>query len=421
MVPDPPSVNRRGLLAGAGVALVGATLGVGAVEPTALPDPVTDQATKWLPEPPKNRWRPPVSEAHASDAVERLADEVERGRDLWDDIDADRRFHGDGGHLDDARADLDAGNYRDALFAATTGMQFAAEDVGFALARLDRPEADPERLAERGAATRERAAAVVDGIDEYRVVDPGRDLGWHYEIERWIRLSRWAAHEHDPDREYDARDIGSIRAGNLQADQRVRDAEHYREQLRTRVGDDGDPWADRIDRLDRRFREAIEGFPARETLFEEVESLPEGRPYSVARWQLMMWCYDTDYLFDNGTEDLALFRAVQAAQALANRRAHDRAVDSLVVDREDRTVDSGHVIREKRAAMRVYRRVVGTSPAPLLDVLTARAAEDIDVAEVRLGDRDGPAWRDRVDAYCYALIARMKLTEYGPIYGRFVG
>jgi len=425
MVPDLPSPSRRAVLAGAGLSLAGATVGVGAVAPTALPDAVTDRASKWLPDPTDHRWHPPMSEAHARDAVERLVAEVERGRDLWDELDTDERFTGDGGWLEDAREYLREGRYREATFYATGGMQFAAEDVGFALARLDRPDGDPDHLAERGAAIRERADRVLDGIDGYPVVDPGRDLGWYHEIERRVRLVRLDAHGPDPDRDrgYDAREIGSIHAGNRQAAQRVRDAEHYREQLDDLVGDDADPWADRIARIDGRFREAIGEFPSRGDLRDEIDAIEDEHgpgPYYTARWKLAMWCYDTDYLVADWDEGLALVNAVEAGQALVQRRAHDRAVDALVIEPDDRGFDSGHVVREKRAAMRRFRRVVGESPAPLLSILAERAGEDIDVAEVGFGGSyERPRWRDRVDAYCYALIARMKLKEYPRIHGRF--
>lgn len=427
MIPDLPSPSRRGLIAGAGLALAGATVGVGATEPTALPDPLTDQASKWLPDPTDHRWHPPVSEAHAREAVERLAAEVERGRDLWDELDTDERFGGAGGWLESARESLDEGRYREATVYATGGMQFAAEEVGFALARLGRPEGDPERLAERGAAIRDRATRLMEEISDYRVVDPGRDLGWYHEIERRIRLVRLDAHEADPDRDRDddARDVGSIRAGNRQAAQRVRDAEHYHEQLRDLVGDDGELWADRIGRLDMRFRAAIDEFPSGSDLREEIESIENEHgpgPYYTARWKLSMWCYDTDYYVADWDEGLDLVNAVEAGQALAQGRAHDRAVEALVMEPDGpRSFDSGHVVREKRAAMRRFRRVVGDTPSPLVSILTARAGEDIDVAEVGFaGSYQRPLWRDRVDAYCYALIARMKLKEYPQIFERFL-
>jgi hypothetical protein len=242
MVPDLPSPSRRGLIAGAGLALAGVTVGVGATEPTILPDPLTDQASRWLPDPTDHRWHPPVSEAHARDAVGRLVAEVER------------------------------------------------------------------------------------------------------------------------DREYDARGVAPMHAGNRRAELRLSTARHYRDQLRDRVDDgDGEPWTERIDRLDARFRAAIDEFP-------------------------------------------------------------DRAVDALAMEPGGpRAFDSGRVVSEKRAAMKRCLRVVGDSPAPLLSILTERAGEDIDVAEVGFaGSYERPIWRDRVDAYCYALIARMKLTEYPRVYERFV-
>ncbi|WP_277555136.1 hypothetical protein [Halobaculum limi] len=424
MVPDPPSLSRRALLGGAAAGLVGLTGVVGAVRPTALPDAVTDQASKFLPDPTDHRWHPPVSEAHARDTVGQLAEEVERGRELWSDLDTDERFTGAGGWLESAREALQAENYREATFYATGGMQFAAEEVGIALARLDRPEADPKRLADRGEAIRDRADDLVASFDDYPVADPGRDLGWYHDIERTVRFVRFDASERDRDREYDARDIGSIYAGNRQAELRLATAEHHRERVHELVGDDGDPMADRIDRLDERFRARIEEFPSREAVREEVEAVEDEYgpgPYALARWKLAMWCYDTDYYVADWDEGLSLMTTVEAAQALAQRRAHDRAVDALAMDPDDDGFDSGHVVREKRAAMKRFRRVVGDDPAPLLSILTVRAGEDIDVAEVGFaGSYEYPIWRDRVDAYCYALVARMKLKEYPPLYERFV-
>ncbi|MFC7096792.1 hypothetical protein [Halobaculum marinum] len=426
MVPDPetPSPSRRAVLAGAAASLVGATGVVGAVRPTALPDPLTDQASKYLPDPTDHRWHPSVSEEHASDAVGELEREVERGRELWRELDTDERFGGAGGWLESAREELRAGNYREATFYATGGMQFAAEEVGFALHRLDRPEADPERLAERGAAIREEADSLADALGDYPVVDAGRDLGWYHDVERWVRFVRLDAHERDPDYEFDAHDVGSTHAGNRQAELRLATAQHHHDRLREHVGDDGDPMADRIARLDARFRDAIASFPSRDELREEVETVYDDHgpgPYALARSRLARWCYDYDYYVADWEEDLALLNAVEAAQALVQRRAHDRALDAIVIDPDDDGFDSGHVVREKRAAMRRFRGAVGSDPAPLLSILTVRAGEDIDVAEVGFaGSYERPLWRDRVDAYCYALIARMKLQEYPRVYEQFV-
>ena len=129
--------------------------------------------------------------------------------------------------------------------------------------------------------------------------------------------------------------------------------------MRSIVGDGGEPWADRIERIDARFRAAIEEFPSRGDLREEVEAVEDDHgpgPYYTARWKLAM-------------EPCG-----------------------------PRSFDSGHVVREKRAG------------------------EDIDVAEVGFaGSYERPIWGDCVDAYCYALIGRMKLTEYPRVYERFVG
>ncbi|MFC7135510.1 hypothetical protein [Halobaculum litoreum] len=425
--PDPPTVGRRALLAGAGAALVAATGVVGAVQPTALPDTLTDQASKYLPEPTDHRWHPPVSEAHARDTVGELAKEVERGRELWAELDTDERFGGAGGWLESAREELRAGNYHEATFYATGGMQFAAEDVGIALARLGRPAADPDRLAERGEAIRDRADDLVADIGDYPVVDAGRDLGWYHDIERWVVIVRLDAHERDPDsdREYDEPDdVGALHAGNRQAELRLATAEHYREQLRDRIGDGGEPTVDRIARLNDRFRDGIEEYPDSVEIRERLEAVREEHgdgPYTLARRKLATWCFDNDHVVTDWKSDLTLVQTVEAAQMLTNRRAHDRALEALVVDPADDGFDSGHVVREKRAAMREFRRVVGNDPAPLLSILTERAGEDIDVAEVGFaGSYERPLWRDRVEAYCYALIGRTKLQAYPRVYERVV-
>ncbi|PHQ46702.1 hypothetical protein DJ68_05890, partial [Halorubrum sp. C3] len=120
MVPDPSSVSRRTVLAtlGGGVAaLAGGTAVVGATEPTALPDPITDAATKYYPTPPEvhTLWRPPVTEAHARAAVETLAETVAESRRRWDAIgdvdDEGAPITTDaGGWLEDAREALDEGD-----------------------------------------------------------------------------------------------------------------------------------------------------------------------------------------------------------------------------------------------------------------------------------------------------------------------
>jgi hypothetical protein len=80
-----PSTSRRGLLAGLGGLLTGSTVAVGATAPTLFPDVLTDEATKHYPTPPEVRdlWRPTVTETHAREAVDRLAETEEAGERLW--------------------------------------------------------------------------------------------------------------------------------------------------------------------------------------------------------------------------------------------------------------------------------------------------------------------------------------------------
>lgn len=436
MVPDTPSLTRRRVVGGLAGLVAGGTVTVGATAPTVLPDALTDAATRYYPTPPElsQFWRPTVTESHAEQAVSLLADVVARGKRLWSRTDADDDFRGAGGWLESSREDLRNGRYHEALFGATYGIQFAGEALGVARARLGRPEADLRNLADRTESLLARSRRVVDDVSPYPCVEPGRDLAWYYRIEREALLGRvdaaWHGYEAAADGEsdelddetYDARAVGSITAGILQAELRVRNAERYRDILKEKLDGDGDPYADHLAATAERFRSAIESFPSREAVESEYVDDDEYGPYEFAHSRLARWCYDTNYRFGSGhADDLRAYRAVELSSALARRRGHGFAVENLVVDEGDEGFDSGHTLAEKRRARKVYRSVVGSNPPPLLTRQVTRAVEDLQVAKVGFaGSYQRPLWRERLQAYLYALIGRAKLREYPSLYDAVV-
>ena len=217
MVPDLSSLSRRRLLGGvAGLATLGAgaTAAVGLTEPTALPNSLTDAATRHYPTPPEvtAHWRPAVTEDHARFAVELLARTVERSEPLWEQIDRDRPFTGAGGWLEDAREDLRSGKTPDALWNASYGLKFAGEYLGEA--RWELEEVTLGELAERGRALRNRIDAVVGALDPYPVSDPATDPAWYLRIEQEAtqadqRTDWWATDDGEPE---DERDPGEVQA-----------------------------------------------------------------------------------------------------------------------------------------------------------------------------------------------------------------
>jgi hypothetical protein len=432
-----PSTSRRGLLAGLGGLLAGGTVAVGATAPTLLPDVVTDEATKHYPTPPEVRdlWRPTVTEAHAREAVGLLAETEEAGERLWARTDTDRPFTGAGGWLADAREALSAGNYAEALFDAGYGLQFAAEQLGAARARLGR--ADLRELGERGVALLDRADAVSTALDPYPASDPGRDLGWYYAVERQLVFARVAL-----DRETltaladdgddasvdvsadDPQDVGPLTERLLSARLRVRTAERYRELHRDLLDGGTTPFRAHLDEVDESFRAGIASFPSRQAVRAEYVGEDVQTPHAFAHGMLVRSCFDYDYRFGLGdaAADLPVYRVVSRSTGLAQRRAHGFAVDHLVIDADDTGFDSGHVLAEKRRAREVYRSVVGREPPALLTRQVPRAVEDLQVAVVGFaGSYRRPLWRERVEAYCYALLGRAKLRAYPELYDEVVG
>ncbi|WP_256300700.1 hypothetical protein [Haloarchaeobius salinus] len=438
MVPDLPSPDRRqflGGLAGLGAIGTGLTVAVGASEPTALPDPLTDAATRHYPTPPEvtAHWRPTVTEDHASFAVELLARTVERAAPLWEQLETDRPFTGAGGWLEDARRDLRSGRTHDALWKATYGLQFAGEYLGEARWELDRVELD--ELAARGRSVRDRVETVVDGLEPYPVSDPATDLSWYLEIEQEAlragqRTDRWATDddgetEGGPD-SVDADDVGEATAALLLAEVNVESAERFQRHLTDRLGEDTRPFAERLESTTEGFRLALSEVPTSDEALARFGLAERDRsgPYAFAHYRLADWCYPTAAPMPWTTtvdRQLRVVTAVGFSQAVARARAHRFAVGELVVGEDDTGFDSGHVLAEKRRARSVYRSVVGSDPPPLLTRQAGRAIEDLQVAEVDGGGgSEWEMWRERLQAYLYALVGRAKLREYPAVHQRLV-
>lgn len=436
MVPDLLSSTRRQLLAGVAGATVVGTAGVGATRPTALPDLLTDAATRHYPDPPGTRdlWRPTVTETHAREAVGFLADTVEAGERLREQLDTDavdHRFLGAGGWLQTARDTLAEGEYADALWDARSGIQYAAEDLGVARAHLDHPEADPDRLRERLEATRERSRTVQSAVQPYPVAEPGRDLAWYYRIEHELVRSRltldWEERLEDtsePPVDVVARLEQNLRRAELQVDA----AERFHALLRDRLdGSETAPQADRLTTVVEEMRAEVESFPSRnvvERRYVGEDDDSSVTPYEYTHRRLAWWLFDYDYrVVDDVARDSLVRRAVDLSEALADRRAHETAVDRLVVEPDDTDFDSGHTFRERGRARSTYQNVVGSNPPPLVTRMAERAISDVRVAEVDGAEPgDGyPWWRARLDAYLYALIGAAKLAEFPPLYRRVAG
>ncbi|UPV76793.1 hypothetical protein M0R89_21625 (plasmid) [Halorussus limi] len=440
MVSDSTSLSRRRLLGGLAGVAGGTTVAVGATVPTALPDALTDWATKAYPTPPEvnEQWRPTVTEDHASEVVALLEDTVSEGQRLWKRIETDDDFLGAGGWLENARKALRNGNYHEALSDATYGIQFAGEDLGFARAKLGRVELPS--LADRAGRLLDRCRRVADDLKPYPTADPGRDLAWYYRIERELVSARlnfdWGEldaaqdgmdDENGPDSsKFDARTVGSITSQILQGKCHLRNAERYRDLLAETVSDSATRYADHLRGVAEEFDAGIDSFPTRDEIrsqFLDEDDDERYGPYEFARSRLARWCFDWDFRFGSGEgEDLLVYRAVQLSKGLAQRRAHDFAVEHLAVERGDTGFDSGRALAEKRRARSVYRSVVGSNPPPLLTRQVRRAVEDLQVAKVGFGGSyQRPRWRERLEAYLYALVGRAKLREYPALFDRIVG
>ena len=446
MVPDPSSVSRRTFLAtlGGGVAaLAGGTAAVGATEPTALPDPITDAATKHYPTPPEvdALWRPPVTEAHAREAVATLAETVAESRRRWAEIgsvgdDGAPITTDAGGWLEDAREALDEGDHDTALFRARYGLQFAGEALGYARAEQD--AVDRAALGDRAAALTDRAQGVADDLTPYPTSDPARDLGWYVRIEGEVQSASALAARALPDDAdsgqnadsggesdasagaVDPEAAGEVTAALLRGEVDAMTAERYHDILFDRLGSDTGPHAEALRAAAERFRADLREYPSRDDARDRyVGEVDEYGPWEFAHSRLARWCLGSTAPVPWRTPidaDLLALRTVAFSIGVARRRAHGTAVDRLVVEPDDAGFDSGHALAAKRRAQATYESVVGSAPSPLLVTQIGRAVEDLQVAEVGFGGgRDRPMWRERLEAYLYALVGRAKLEAFPPL------
>lgn len=440
MVPD-TTFTRRTLLAGSGTALGASLLGIGLFAPTWLPDSVTDALLRVYPEPPGHVWRPDISDAHADGAVAQLEETVERANALRERIDVDSlsedlAFHLDGGDpsggwLESAREEP---NPQKRLFAATYGMQFAGEVIGYANVALD--EVDAEALVERGDRLRAEAADVRDSLGDYPVSDPARDLAYLYLTERELGLARLDSARFGARSggvpsadEYSEYDVARTWGSYTQAEQRLRTARYYTDLYREGTGDDARPYADALKNALVTLTDAVDEFPARDevrtTVRDELE-LTQATPYGAARWELSTLCYDDDFRFgfdeDGHRSGHTVQRVVEVARALLARRAHEFALAELDVSPDDADYDSGRAFREKRRAVRTFRSVRAEYDSPFAGILAQEASDRIRAGDIGI-ERDGhgrdrddrPAWQDRVEATTYYLVGTGQLRELGDV------
>ncbi|WP_411963737.1 transcriptional initiation protein Tat [Haloferax sp. YSMS24] len=432
---DRSRLSRRQLLG----LLGGGSLiaGIGWFAPEWLPDPVTDTLTTMYPDPSSNYvWRPPVSDEHADEAVQRLEETVERAQELrsridLDSVDEDMRFHlrgsPAGGHLESAKEERNA---RERLFSATYGMLFAGEAVGYAKIALG--EANPDARLERGRELREATDDIADSISEYRVSDAGRDLGYLYAIERELSFARISSNWSgtytggDPDsvEEYSPHGLANTWGSQLQAEQRIENARHYRERYRSNLGDDARAHRQRLDDALLGLLAETDRYPRRDqmrTKLEEELELDQETPYGAGRWELWTLCFDNDFRFYGGEvrRDLTVFRVVKTGEALLARQAHDYALDELDVSPDDTDYDSGRAFRAKRRAMDDFRATRSEYDSNFAGVVASEAASLIRGGDVGLTGRhdDRPAWQERVESAVYYLVGGGMMRNFGDVVG----
>ncbi|WP_458208168.1 transcriptional initiation protein Tat [Haladaptatus sp. NG-SE-30] len=439
MVPD-ISLTRRTLLAGTGVTLGGGLVSTGFLAPTWLPDRVTDYLLRVFPEPPSHIWRPEITATHADEAVALLEETVEQANSLRDRIDIDSlpddlAFSLDnsdpsGGWLGSAKDESDPW---ERLFAATYGMQFASEVIGYAKVALD--EVDPESLVERGDQLRMAADNVLDSLGDYPVSNPARDLAYLYFVERDLSLARLDSHRSGTYAggvasadDYSNHDVARTWGSHIQAEQRLRNARYYRDLYRENLGDDTRPYAGVLDDSLTMLMSEINRFPRRDEMRTKVADeleLTQETPYGAARWELLTLCYDTDFRIgfdeDSYRPGHTVQHVVEVAWELLARRAHEFALSELGVSPDDTDYDSGNAFREKRRAARTFRSVRAEHDSPFAGVLAREASDRIRAGDIgvgkKWGDDDRPAWQDRVEATTYYLVGTGQMRELGDVLG----
>lgn len=430
---SPPLLSRRqlfGLLGGGSAAFAG----VSWFAPTWLPDPVTDTLTTLYPDPSSNYvWRPPVSDDHANEAVAELERAVELANELRSRIDLDSvendnlrvylNHSPSGGHLESAKSA--SRSNRERLHSTISGLQFTGQAIGAAKVVLD--ETNPEAVVERGDELRQAADDIADSISEYRVSDAGRDLGFLYAIEQQLMFARLESHQSGifaggtvDASEYDAHDIASTWGSHLQAEQRIRTARHFRDQYQSNLGSDPSSHRGRIEAALDDFLAGIEQYPTRREIRTKVEDElgdDERTPYSVARWEVYMLCYDNDFRVSENSldRDLLALRVVDTGDALLKRRAHNFALSELDVEPGDSDYDSGRTFRAKRRAMRQFRKTRKQYDSNLAGAVASEAASLIRGGDVGLEMGDGPAWRERVNSAVYSLVSEGMLRNLGEV------
>ncbi|ELZ01180.1 hypothetical protein C482_08276 [Natrialba chahannaoensis JCM 10990] len=487
MVPNPPSLTRRQLLAGAagGVGLTGsAVVALGATRPTALPNSLVDVATNYYPKPPASSelWQPTVTEAHARMAVELLAETEAESLERWDEIDADdRRMRSSGGWLGTAEDSLADGEYNEALSNALYGMQFAGEHLGEAQAKQD--AVTLEELAGRAFELLDRIDAVIADISGYPVLDPERDLAWYTQIESELQVGRgragWSdleafeesagegddgdegqdggdgedddtsdsdgtdntANDTRPDiDDYDPRDVGDITAGLLQAEIHVETAERYRDRLWDDVGVDGGdaaearPHADHLETVRDEVTNELESMPSRDEVQPSYIDDDGERygPYEFAHDRLARWVFPAGMSVPwrrSVDDDFLLLQVLGLSRGLADWRAHEFAVENLVIEPDDDDFDPGHLLDEQRRARSTYESTIEANQTPFLVVLSEQGIGDLRVTDVSRSSWEGyedeegawTPWNERVQNYLHALLGRARLREYPDRYDRLVG
>jgi hypothetical protein len=434
--PSSSYLSRRrllGLLGGVGAVAAG----IGWFAPKLLPDPVTDTLTTSYPAPPSNYvWQPSVSDEHADKAVATLEATVEEAEALRARIDLESvesddlrlylRGRPSGGHLRSARNERDN---RTRLFSATSGLMYAGETVGAANFALD--ETDADAVVERGQQIRDAADDIADSISEYRTTDIGRDLGYLYAIERQLLFARLSSHRDGVyaggtagTDDYDAHDIASTWGEHLRAEQRLRNAQRYREQYRSNLGDETTARRDFL--LDRQetLEEQLAAYPPRHEkraqLEAEVEQAYE-TPYGYTHWTLWRLCYDNDFRAFDGElgGDLLARRVVETSRSLLKRRAYDFALSELDVEPDDSGYDSGRSFRAKRWAMDQFRQGRAEYDSNFAGVVASEAASIIRGGDVGLTIGDGPAWQERLNSTLYSLVGGSMMRYLGQVIGPF--